>query len=75
MLEHVCLLLLSCLLCRVCAYGLFSRNVEWINEDYLRLEDNGETVVTRQVCKVMADNSVQSQILIGRKAGTAPAKH
>eukprot|EP00878_Enallax_costatus_P036011 GHUV01040284.1.p2 GENE.GHUV01040284.1~~GHUV01040284.1.p2 ORF type:complete len:147 (+),score=33.50 GHUV01040284.1:337-777(+) len=63
------------LILRVCAYGMFSNKIEWVNEDYIRLEDNGETIVTRQICKVMADNSVQSQYMVARKAGTAPPKH
>lgn len=53
---------------------MFSKAIEWIGEDYIRLEDNGETIVTRQLCKIMADNSVGTQFLIGRKIGTSPPK-
>eukprot|EP00878_Enallax_costatus_P019118 GHUV01020158.1.p2 GENE.GHUV01020158.1~~GHUV01020158.1.p2 ORF type:complete len:116 (+),score=27.41 GHUV01020158.1:472-819(+) len=60
------------LILRLCASGMFSSKMEWATEDYIRLEDNGETIVDRQVCKLMANGSVASQYLIGRKAGTAP---
>eukprot|EP00878_Enallax_costatus_P000460 GHUV01000552.1.p1 GENE.GHUV01000552.1~~GHUV01000552.1.p1 ORF type:complete len:402 (+),score=80.93 GHUV01000552.1:142-1347(+) len=62
------------LILRVFTYGIFSRAVEWIGEDYIRLEDNGETIVTRQMCKIMADNSIGNQFLIGRKCGKSPPK-
>jgi hypothetical protein len=62
------------LILRVFTYGMFSRAVEWIGEDYIRLEDSGETIVTRQMCKIMADNSVGSQFLIGRRIGVSPPK-
>lgn len=64
------------LIFRVFTYGMFSKAIEWIGEDYIRLEDNGETIVTRQLCKMMHANTVESQFLIGRKIGLAPpGKH
>lgn len=53
---------------------MFSKAIEWIGEDYIRLEDNGETIVTRQLCKIMADDSVGVQFLVGRKVGSHPPK-
>jgi hypothetical protein len=48
--------------------GVFSRTVEWIGEDYMRLEDNGNTIITRQLCKNMEDNTVVGgQFLVGRR--------
>ncbi|KAF8062064.1 hypothetical protein HT031_004324 [Scenedesmus sp. PABB004] len=60
------------LIFRVFTSGVFSKAIEWIGEDYIRLEDGGETIVTRQLCKLFSDNSTCSQFLIGRKIGDAP---
>jgi hypothetical protein len=54
--------------------GMFSKTIEWVGEDYTRLEDNGETIVTRQLCKMHHDNSVGTQFLVGRKIGTQPPR-
>ncbi|KAF6263068.1 hypothetical protein COO60DRAFT_1699000 [Scenedesmus sp. NREL 46B-D3] len=62
------------LIFRVFTMGMFSKAIEWVGEDYTRLEDNGETIVTRQLCKIHADNSVGTQFLVGRKLGTQPPR-
>lgn len=60
------------LIFRVFTIGMFSKKVEWVGEDYMRLEDNGETMIARQLCR-WTDNSIEHQFLIGRKAGPNPA--
>lgn len=54
--------------------GVFSKTIEWIGEDYMRLEDNGETIITRQLCKHLLDNTMMGQYLVGRKRGTSAPK-
>eukprot|EP00775_Hariotina_reticulata_P004909 gene4909-5153_t len=64
------------LIFRVFTSGVFSKHVEWVGEDYMRLEDNGATIVCRQLCKLSADSSVSHQFLVGVRKGTAmPAPH
>jgi hypothetical protein len=56
--------------------GVFSKTVDWICEDYSRVEDGGNTIVTRQYSKKISDGSVISQYLVGHRAGSAPpSKH
>lgn len=62
------------LIFRVFTMGMFSKTIEWVGEDYTRLEDNGETIVTRQLCKMHHDDSVGTQFLVGRKIGTQPPR-
>lgn len=57
---------------RVFSSGVFSKTVDWICEDYMRVEDNGNVMICRQYSKYMPDNSTCSQYLIGRKLGPTP---
>lgn len=59
-------------LCRVFSSGLFSSKVDWICEDYMRVEDNGNVIITQQWSRCITDNTTASQYLVGRKAGTHP---
>lgn len=60
--------------CSVETYGLFSKKVEWVGEDYSRLEDGGQTIITRQLCHMYSDGSTCSQYLVGRKLGPSPPR-
>lgn len=61
---------------RVYTIGVFSNTVEWIGEDYMRLEDNGKTIITRQMCKDIPTGNTTGQYLVGRYAGDDdPRKH
>lgn len=62
------------LILRVFTSGMFSKTIEWVGEDYIRLEDGGATIVTRQLCKMHTNGSVGTQFLIGRKVGPTPPR-
>jgi hypothetical protein len=58
--------------------GVFSRAIEWTGEDYMRLEDNGTTIITRQTYKDLSAPSGQTgvQFLVGKRSGDDdPRKH
>ena len=62
--------------CRVFSSGVFSKTVDWVCEDYMRVEDNGKLIITKQYSKLLSDGSKRSQYLIGRNLGpTPPPKH
>jgi hypothetical protein len=58
--------------CRVFSSGLFSKTVDWICEDYMRVEDNGKVIITQQWSKNLLDGSVQGQYLVGDRTGDHP---
>lgn len=60
---------------RVFNMGVFSKTVDSVFEDYMRVEDNGTVIVTQQWCRHIGDNTSCSQYLIGRKTGPNPPSH
>lgn len=63
------------LIFRVFNMGVFSKTVDSVFEDYMRVEDNGTVIVTQQWCRHIGDNTSCSQYLIGRKTGPNPPSH
>jgi len=65
--------------------GLFGDEVEWTGEDYLALEDEGQTIVVRQCAINHRTGESQTQYLVGTrreprssstsKLGHQPAGH
>jgi hypothetical protein len=61
------------LIFRVYAKGLWGDAVEWVCEEYSRLEDDeGNTIISRQCCKHMASGKTATQYLVGDWAGDTP---
>jgi hypothetical protein len=54
--------------------GVFSRKIDWICEDYSRVEDNGRVIVTRQWSKNFTDDTITSQYLVGDRIADRPPK-
>jgi len=64
------------LIFRVFSMGVFSNTVDWIVEDYMRVEDNGKVIITKQWSNHVGKGSNCSQYLIGTKTGPLPpSKH
>jgi hypothetical protein len=58
--------------CRVFSSGVFSRKIDWICEDYSRVEDNGRVIVTQQWSKNLLDDTITTQYLVGDRIGDRP---
>jgi hypothetical protein len=58
-------MVLSFLCRRVYAVGMFSNKVEWIAEDYMRLEDDGKTIVVRLTCRSPINGKFDHFYIIG----------
>jgi len=53
------------LIMRVYALGMFSNKVEWIAEDYIRLEDDGKTIVVRLTCRSPVNGKFDHFYIVG----------
>jgi hypothetical protein len=60
------------LIFRVYAKGMWGDASEYVCEEYSRLEDEGNTIISRQCCKHMASGKTATQYLIGEWAGDSP---
>jgi hypothetical protein len=45
---------------------------EWVGEDYIRLEDEGNTIVVRQCAKHMFSGASAVQFIVGDYVGDRP---
>lgn len=62
-----CPALVCPLLLRFQAKGLFTDRVAWVGEDYIRLEDGGNTCVTRQCARCVKSGKAATQYLVGTR--------
>ena len=44
---------------------MFSNKVEWIAEDYIRLEDDGKTIVVRLTCRSPVNGKFDHFYIVG----------
>ena len=61
------------LIFRVYAKGLWGDTAEYVTEEYSRLEDEGNVIVSRQMCKHLASGKTARQYLIGNWMQDPPA--
>jgi hypothetical protein len=57
---------------RVWARSLWSSEPDFVMEEYNRLDDEGNTIVTRQCCRHYASGRTAVQYLVGEWAGDTP---
>ncbi|KAI8468804.1 MAG: hypothetical protein J3K34DRAFT_425963 [Monoraphidium minutum] len=57
---------------RVYAKGLWGDAAEYVTEEYSRLEDEGNTIISRQCCKHLASGRTAVQYLVGDWKGADP---
>jgi hypothetical protein len=60
------------LIFRVTVFGLFSSQPDYVCEDYLRLEEGGRAVVTRQCCTQVATGRTAVQVQVAEWMGLEP---
>lgn len=51
---------------------MFGKTADCILEDYMRVEDNGNVIITKQYCHHVPSKQSVSQYLIGRRNGNQP---
>jgi hypothetical protein len=56
----------------VWARSLWSSEPDFVMEEYNRLDDEGNTIVTRQCCRHYASGRTAVQYLVGEWAGDTP---
>ena len=60
---------------RVYAKSMWGGAADFVTEEYMRLEDQGNVIVSRQMCKHLASGKMARQYLIGNWMKKPPPGH